>query len=254
MPNILSSGPARAAALWRRVWRNWATLFCFSKPGVTPRNFRAATPLHPDQNTLPEDYEVPAFHPNSTENSALKWDFFVRHYADLEQQKRDEKYREFHEGDKVDGVFYPRAGTLGGCTAHNAMILVYPHNEDWQQIADATGDSSWAPDQMRKYFEKMENCHHRPLDRWLHAITRLNPTKHGFGGWLSTEQALPLQTILHDRDLVAAFRKGIDVAFKEAHDDGEVIGQALETQLDPNDWRVADAQGWGVHYTPLTTQ
>ena len=84
-----------------------------------------------DGNTLPEDYEVPAFHPNSSENSAIKWDFFVRHYADTERQKRDSKYREVHDGDRVDGVLYPRAGALGGCTAHNAMILVYPHNEDW---------------------------------------------------------------------------------------------------------------------------
>ena len=38
------------------------------------------------------------------------------------------------------GVWYPRAGTLGGCTSHNAMIFVYPSNHDWDQIADLTGD------------------------------------------------------------------------------------------------------------------
>ena len=36
-----------------------------------------------------------------------------------------------------------RAGTLGGCTSHNAMIFVYPSNQDWDQIADLMGDPSW---------------------------------------------------------------------------------------------------------------
>ncbi len=31
---------------------------------------------------LPEDYDVPAFHPLASENPAMRWDFFVRHYAD----------------------------------------------------------------------------------------------------------------------------------------------------------------------------
>ena len=41
-----------------------------------------AIPCIPTQNTYPEDYDVPAFHPLATENDAIKWDFFVRHYAD----------------------------------------------------------------------------------------------------------------------------------------------------------------------------
>ena len=38
----------------------------------------------------------------------MRWDFFVRHYADDAQQRRDPKCDE-------RGVLYPRAGTLGGC-------------------------------------------------------------------------------------------------------------------------------------------
>ena len=63
--------------------------------------------------------------------------FFVRHYADEAQQQRDSKMTP----DK-NGVLYPRSGTLGGCTAHNAMITVYPHNSDWDYIATITGDAS----------------------------------------------------------------------------------------------------------------
>ena len=84
------------------------------------------------------NYQVPAFHPFATEDSAFRWDFFVRHYPDLARQQRDPKFLPDR-----DGVWYPRAGTLGGCTAHNAMIFVYPSNTDWDLIADLTGDASW---------------------------------------------------------------------------------------------------------------
>ena len=44
------------------------------------------------------------------------------------------------------------------------MILVYPHNQDWDDIADLTGDPSWRADNMRRYFERLKNCRHRPLN------------------------------------------------------------------------------------------
>ena len=70
-----------------------------------------------------------------------------------------------YDGKPVDGIWYPRAGCLGGCTAHNAMIIVYPHNEDWEYLATLTGDASWGPDNMRTYFQKLENCQYRPFER-----------------------------------------------------------------------------------------
>ena len=33
-------------------------------------------------------------------------------------------------------MLYPRAGTLGGCTAHNAMITIYGSGSDWDAIAE----------------------------------------------------------------------------------------------------------------------
>jgi choline dehydrogenase-like flavoprotein len=220
--------------------------------GGDPMQLSGGNAAYPDQNTLPEDYEVPAFHANATENEAMKWDFFVRHYADTEQQKRDPKYRAVYNNNPVDGVLYPRAGTLGGCTAHNAMILVYPHNSDWQEIADATCDSSWAPENMRRYFEKLENCHHRPLDRFLHALTGLNPAKHGFGGWLHTEKALPIES-LGDKELSDAILKSAQVALDQSGEKGTEILQDLISLLDPNDWRLIQANARGIRYTPLTT-
>ena len=78
-------------------------------------------------------YEVPIFHGLSTEYPDCQWDYFVRHYESPDLQKKDSKIVE------VDGqprVWYPRAGTLGGCTAHNAMITVTPQNSDWDYIAE----------------------------------------------------------------------------------------------------------------------
>ena len=82
--------------------------------------------VQPGHDRLPADYDVPAFHAFASENSAMRWDFFVRHYRD-EAAQRSLANLVADEG----GIYYPRAGTLGGCTAHNAMILVYPHNADW---------------------------------------------------------------------------------------------------------------------------
>ena len=100
-----------------------------------------STPQTPGVNSLPDDYDVPAFHALATENDAMRWDFFVRHYTDDARQRQDPNYRDTADGKTVDGILYPRAGVLGGCTAHNAMILVYPQNADWNQIADLTGDA-----------------------------------------------------------------------------------------------------------------
>lgn len=203
-------------------------------------------------NRLPTDYEVPCFHPFATENEALKWDFFVRHYRDDQAQRQDPKYREEHNGERVDGVLYPRAGTLGGCTAHNAMIMVYPHDADWDGIAALTGDSSWNAGNMRRYFQRLENCRHRPLSRWLSKIG-INPTRHGFKGWLSTEKAIPKISI-GNRDLLETIVDCAYEAIKEIGFLGERLRWLVESQLDPNDWRTVKENSFGMRYTPLTTR
>ena len=96
---------------------------------------------------LPEDYQVPAFHPFASENKAMAWNFYIDHYADPDRQQRDWKHRE-------GGILYPRAGTLGGCTAHNAMILTAPHDSDWDGIAGLTNDASWGASAMQPYFQR----------------------------------------------------------------------------------------------------
>jgi choline dehydrogenase len=140
---------------------------------------------------FPGYYDVPAFHPLASEHPAMRWDFFVRHYADDAQQRRDPKF-----GGR--GVLYPRAGTLGGCTAHNAMIFVLPHEQDWNAIAALTGDASWRASNMRRYQKRLENCRYRPFLRFL-ARLGFNFTRRGWNGWLDIERAHPAEAFRDDQ-------------------------------------------------------
>lgn len=203
-------------------------------------------PAQPDVNRLPHDYNVPAFHGFASENAAMRWDFFVRHYADDEQQRRDCNF----VLDR-DGVLYPRAGTLGGCTAHNAMITVYPHNADWDGIAALTGDQSWRAEAMRGYFERIENCGHRPIERVLHRAG-VNPSRHGWNGWLHTEVAVPAAA-LGDVPLVRTLVESAHTAFNATGQPIQRLVDLVEDQADPNDWRAVQANAVGVRYAPLAT-
>lgn len=191
---------------------------------------------------------VPAFHPAATEEPGMAWNFFVRHYHDEERQRRDWKYRP-----EQGGVFYPRCGTLGGCTAHNAMILAYPSNSDWDAIAELTGDESWCAKNRRRYFQRIERCRYRKLQRLLHWLLRWNPSRHGFGGWLATGAADPslieedpeLQKVVIDSALKVFFGSGLRRLLHRF-----VI--LFLTAMDPNDWRYVRKDAEGVRLTPLT--
>jgi choline dehydrogenase-like flavoprotein len=220
--------------------------------GGDPLALEGGDPVQPNANRLPFDYQVPAFHAFASENQAMRWDFFVRHYADLAARKRDWKYVENWDGQKVDGILYPRAGTLGGCTAHNAHIFVYPDGSDWQYIADLTGDASWNPGSMRRYFETIENCHHRPLQRIL-SYFGINPSRHGFRGWLQSEKAIPVAA-LEDEALFDTIR---DCAEQALEDSGNLVRDTsglLQSWADPNDWRPEAEHLSSICYTPLTTR
>jgi choline dehydrogenase-like flavoprotein len=235
---------ARLAEAGRRV--------LLLEAGGDPRLLSGTNDYQPGINRLPDDYDVPSFHGFASENDAMRWDFFVRHYADEAMQARDPKYVREYRGQTVDGVLYPRAGTLGGCTAHNAMILVYPHNADWDGIAQLTGDPSWNADAMRRYFERLENCRYRPVERAADRIG-LNPTRHGWEGWLHTEIEVP-KAALGDFGLVETLVNSAAEGFAAlGHPLGAALGLA-ESQADPNDWRLVQQNAVGVRYTPLTTR
>ncbi len=194
---------------------------------------------------LPEDYDVPAFHPLASENPAMSWDFFVRHYADETRQCRDPKLQ-------PEGIFYPRAGTLGGCTAHNAMILMAPGDSDWDAIAALTGDASWQANRMRRYFQRLENCRHRPFWRALSWLG-LDRTGHGWRGWLPTECAMPWQ-VFEDRRLLDTIKDSAREVLLGSSRPLRAIRRLVEGLADPNDQRLLRRNADGLCFTPLTTE
>jgi len=219
--------------------------------GGDPKQISGTDPIGNGRNRLPADYDVPCFHAFASENDAMKWDFFVRHYSNENLQKSDPNYRETWDGKPVDGVLYPRAGTLGGCTAHNAMIFLYPQDSDWDAIADVTGDPSWHSARMRTYFQRLENCRHRPWYRWLDRFG-YNPSRHGFKGWLTTEKAVPMIS-LKNVDLIDAILKSTLAAIEDIGHLKERLRWLRRGLLDPNDWRTVKQDAFGIRYLPLTT-
>ncbi|MBK4215040.1 GMC family oxidoreductase [Paracoccus caeni] len=189
---------------------------------------------------------VPAFHAFASEHPGLCDDHWVKHHDDIQLRRRDWRY-----DPQRDGVLYPRAKGLGGCTAHHAMITVRPNDSDWNQIAAITGDPGWRASAMQRYFERIERCRYRPFFwRWLWRLTGFNPTGHGWSGWQTTERAIPLRAIL-DLPLRLALLRSVG----SATDLQEEAGTRWETTtLDPNDRRWWNRGIAGIRVAPLGTR
>ena len=232
---VVGSG-AGGGTLAARLAENGLRVFLIEAGGDAPAE---AVP------GMPDDHDVPAFHPFASEHPAMRWDFRVRHYADAAQQSRDWK-------SQGDTVLYPRAATLGGCTAHNAMIFVLPHDSDWQHIAELTGDASWEPRAMRRHAKRVENCRHRPFWRALAALG-IDPLGHGWRGWLHVERAMPLEAFFDFTmlrliiDTTAIVTLGVRRPLSN-------LWRALRGRGDPNARRLGGKAFEGACYTPLSTQ
>jgi choline dehydrogenase len=168
----------------------------------------------------------------------MAWNFFVHHYET--DEKRDPKYRE-----KYGGVLYPRAGTLGGCTAHNAMVTVVPHDSDWEHVADLTGDETWRAKNMWQYFQRVERCHYQTPPAPGHN----DPTGHGYDGWLGTSKVDPsiaVGDVTVAQMMIGLLRTAADkFGFRRAL--GGIAGE------DPNDQRNRAAVEGVTTTIPLAT-
>jgi choline dehydrogenase-like flavoprotein len=161
------------------------------------------------------NYSVPVLHGWASEDPQLSWKFFVDHFSNPARQKQDTKYfpkpgQPADSDPRFAGIFYPRAAAVGGCTAHNAQITIYPHPEDWEYLAKLTGDASWSPNNMRTYFERLEDCRYAPMDG--------NAGRHGFGNWLSTSLIDPrlLLDALKDPQVIAVAAGAVKTAIENA--------------------------------------
>ncbi len=133
-------------------------------------------------------YDIPIMQAQASEDRNLSWSFYVHHSDDSAVAEQDEKY----VGAK-GGVLYPRGSTVGGSTAVNAMITLFPHPYDWAGLQRLTGDDGWAPEVMREHFRRIEHWRGRdaePLPGDTAAI-RDEKSGHGYDGWLGTTRADP---------------------------------------------------------------
>jgi choline dehydrogenase-like flavoprotein len=189
---------------------------------------------------FPGDYDIPAFHAFASENPAMAWNFYVEHFADPTQAARDPK--------RVgEGVLYPRAGTLGGCTAHNAMIFITAQPCDWDGLAKETGDSGWSAANMARYQRRVEACRHRPVWRWLGKLG-IKSTGHGWDGWLPIETGTPKQALKDGRLRRLLETAGI-AASKRVSNLRAGFERLVRGALDPNDDRSNGHEG--LCYAPL---
>jgi choline dehydrogenase len=199
-----------------------------------------------------DNYTVPAYQAKSTEDPSMAWDFYVRHYADDAQQKKDFKlvyntpgggsYTGLNPppGSTIKGILYPRAATLGGCTAHNALVTIYPDRSDFQYIADLTGDASWEPDNMRGYFKKME----------ANGYLSLDVAGHGYTGWFGDAQA-PLNLAIGDSQVTQQL---LGAAFAIGNYTGSLIDLATLAAGDANADSTLRDQSSALYQIPIATK
>jgi choline dehydrogenase len=202
---------------------------------------------------------VPALHFVAAEYLPMAWNFYVNHYPDVETQRRDSKMEWLTPdgqiwvqllngttppaGSEPLGIMYPRSGTVGGCSQHNAQIMVYPHPSDFQYIVDQTGDQSWAPDNMRQYFERLEKVEYLPN----------SIVGHGYDGWLATSLT-DLVLIAEDLKVAslvlsaaAAMGKGLITSLLAT-----VTGLASTLAIDLNNPTSARDRVEGMYQVPLS--
>ncbi|KAL2133032.1 hypothetical protein VTI74DRAFT_3004 [Chaetomium olivicolor] len=116
--------------------------------------------------------EILSFFGFAYTHPSLRWDFFVRNFANETRnlQHNHLTWRRpggsFYVGtdppvsSTLLDIHYPRGDTLGGSSAINAMSTMYPSEMDWQNVVDLTGDTAWSPSHMRDIFVRIENNHY----------------------------------------------------------------------------------------------
>lgn len=184
-------------------------------------------------------YDIPIMQGRASEDEEMRWDFFVRHYSSDTVQEKDSKFIK----DK-DGVLYPRGAILGGSTATNAMVNVYPHNSDWDYLAKLTGNEDWSAEAMRKRYIRIENWQGPDADRQKPAVPN-DGSRHGFDGWLKVSRANPELAGREPRflDIINAME---EISREKYHTSDDIL-----LPNDPNDWRFINEGGEGMSFVPV---
>jgi choline dehydrogenase len=179
--------------------------------------------------TDPVIRDVPAFHLKASADPEISWDFLVRHYT----LDADHGSGFVPKPDERGGVLYPRSSTIGGCTAHYAMVALVPEPDDWSEIVRVTGDPSWNPTVM---------------DTYLAAVRR----------WLPIEMAPP-SVLLRDRAVArmvaaAALEAGLPMPRPGHEVDLNKLQIPPGALPDPNDPALVEEGREGLFLVPQATE
>lgn len=128
---------------------------------------------------------------------------------------------------------------------HNAARLDLPSDDNWDHIADITGDASWSAEEMRGIFQDIENCHYAA-----------NGTEgHGFGGWLDSSREGDADWVGAAADGTALLRAvtravGGAPANTTDADLGELVRRDNNDAMDPDRDQATGVFGLLSHMTP----
>lgn len=170
----------------------------------------------------------------------LGWAYWVNSRRNVEDRAK----QHFYVPDK--GLYYPRGTSIGGSTIVNSMIAMYPDNQDWDDIAELTGDLSWGHRDMRGHFQRLERV--------------LYPTgpdperqRHGFHGWLPLEMAGTRRNLFKDPALTQYVVPRIRT---ERHGEAFAAAAAANTDfsVDPNCWDFVCNRDTGLVDAPRSAE
>jgi choline dehydrogenase len=253
---VVGAGAAGAPLAARLAERGYSVLVLEMGPGQPP----------PSDGDVVEVTDVPLLHPAASEDRRHGLRFFVKHFDHDPEQSRDWKTHP-RPGDPPParrderGIFYPRGQGVGGSTVINAMITICGPPEDYDEIAEATGDESWRGERMRHYFQRVERCHYARPSLWasLRSLfgrrTGWEGSRHGFQGWLDVTLS-SLLIVKRDRRLFQVVRAGfLGGARSGAERFGELLRALLSGRffpaLDPNHWETLRRSAEGVARLPV---
>ena len=259
---VVGAGAGGAPLAARLAERGYTVLVLEMGPGTPP----ARPPVAGQDGRPLDDTSIPLLHTEVSEAAPHALRYFVKHFDHDPGGSRDPLLHTPPTGSPAPhpaddhGVLYPRAQGVGGSTVHNAMITVCGPSEDWDAVADATGDASWRGERMRAYFERLEACHYNRPSWWGRILQALGfgsewaGDRHGRGGWLHTTVA-DLGLLLHDRRLLHTV---LDAAVGDPEASGlnDLLKSAFSARalprLDPNNWRTMLAGGEGLARIPCS--
>ncbi|WP_337174222.1 GMC oxidoreductase [Paludisphaera sp.] len=254
---VVGAGAGGAPLAARLAERGYTVLVLEMGPGA---------PAHPPPDSRVDVTEVPLLHPAASEDPRHGLRFFVKHFNHDPEGSRDwKKYPRPEDGPPrgrdEEGIFYPRGQGLGGSTIVNAMITICGPPEDYDEIAEATGDESWRGERMRAYFQRVELCHYARPSLWARIKAFFGKGdgweegRHGFRGWLDVTLS-DLLFLKRDRVLLRVVLAGVVGGTRSgAERIGELLRAAISGRffpaLDPNHWETLRRSAEGVCRIPV---